>query len=188
MLKWIAQRLTAYVFHDGADEDQRDICEYGCELWLYTVLSTVALLMVGAVLHFLPETMLMIAVFYTCQSNGGGYHAATHTKCFWTMVSGLVVGRLLAKVLIWPLAYYLILLISVLLLWIHPLYLHPNKQYMAAQKMTLVRKSRWATLVISAVMILLSIGKFDAMVQAGCIATALSTFSRLYALTVANKR
>ena len=50
MLTKIAQQLTAVVLGDHYDEQERMLCEYGCELWLYTVISTISLLIIGAAL------------------------------------------------------------------------------------------------------------------------------------------
>ena len=62
---------------------------YGLDIFLYTILSTAGLLLIGYVSHHFYESILLIILFYTNQTYGGGFHANSHTKCFLTMTLGL---------------------------------------------------------------------------------------------------
>lgn len=53
---------------------------YGLDIFLYTILSTVGLLLIGYVSHHFYESVLLIILFYTNQTYGGGFHASSHTK------------------------------------------------------------------------------------------------------------
>lgn len=188
MLTRIAQRLVNYVLADENDNDLRAVYEYGCELWLYTILSTVALLTVGAVFHALMETAWMIIIFYACQSTGGGYHAKTHTRCFLTMLAGLLAGLLFIAVPFPHFVYLIAACVAASILWTYPLYLHPNKQYLANQRKVLIRKSRYITAGCLLVTALLNFVGYINMVHAGCTALALTALSRLYALANAHQK
>lgn len=63
MLMKIAQWLTAAILSDLQDEQQRLLYEYGCELWLYTVSSTLGLFLIGVLLGAPLETVTLIAIF-----------------------------------------------------------------------------------------------------------------------------
>lgn len=188
MLTWITRRLVNYVLADENDNDLRTAYEYGCELWLYTVLSTAALLVVGAFFRALMETVWMLIIFYACQSTGGGYHAKTHTKCFLTMLAGLIAGLLFIAVSCPHFVYLIVACVATSMLWAYPLYLHPNKQYLADQRKVLIRKSRCVTLGCMLVTALLSSGGYINLTHAGCAAIALAAFSRLYALANAHRK
>lgn len=82
MLMKAAQWLVDSCFSDFSNADQRIICIYGCELWLYTILSTLGLLLLGAALQSLGETVIIVSIFYICQSTGGGFHASSLCVAF----------------------------------------------------------------------------------------------------------
>lgn len=181
MLMKIAQWLTAAILSDLQDEQQRLLYEYGCELWLYTVSSTLGLFLIGVLLGAPLETVTLIAIFYLCQSNGGGYHASTHMKCFLTMVCGLLVGLLIIRI---PGIDPLLLIactISILLLLAFPLCLHPNKQYLKGSVQRLKLRSRLITSGIVIGIVGLRIFEGDRLFLAGCSAVFLSAVSRLIA-------
>ena len=105
MLMKAAQWLVDSLFSDFSNADQRITCIYGCELWLYTILSTLGLLTLGVFLQSFWEAVIIIFIFYTCQSTGGGFHASSHMRCFLTMAIGLLTGLLLMKVPVFQCAY-----------------------------------------------------------------------------------
>lgn len=64
----IAIWLTEYFIRKGiVPEAEREVCEYGFAITICTIASTLGLLL-G---QFLGGAVL-IAIFYTCQSSGGG--------------------------------------------------------------------------------------------------------------------
>ena len=87
---------------------------YGLDIFLYTILSTVGLLLIGYVSHHFYESVLLIILFYTNQTYGGGFHASSHTK-------------------VPPFVSVLIAALSFLFLYIHPLVLHKNKSFLASK-------------------------------------------------------
>ena len=94
MLMSLSKIIISFIPNGSCDEKQREICEYGCELWLYTILSTLGLFMIGLFAKAPIEAIVIISIFYVCQSIGGGFHASTHIKCFFTMVYGLTDSNL----------------------------------------------------------------------------------------------
>lgn len=85
----VAQRLYTGL---NASKEQYDICRYGIEILLHTILSTLGLFATGLYLRMFPEALIIITVFYINQSLGGGFHASSHMKCFITMALFLTSG------------------------------------------------------------------------------------------------
>lgn len=181
MLMKIAQWVTAAILPDLQDEQQRLLCEYGCELWLYTVSSTLGLFFIGVLLGAPLETMMMIAIFYLCQSNGGGYHANTHMKCFLTMACGLFIGLLIIRIPGADPLFIVVYAVSILILLAFPLYLHPNKRYLKDGSQRLKLRSWLVTVGIAIGIVGLRISEGGSLYHAGCIAVFLSAVSRLIA-------
>lgn len=178
MLMRLAQRITSALFPDWDDEEQRTLCVYGCEIWLYTLLSTLGLLAIGAALGNGLEAAVMVAIFYLCQSNGGGFHASTHLKCFLTMTAGLLAGLALVRwPVIWPLLPSLCV-VSLAILLAMPLRLHPHKQYLSENRRSLRMRSYAVTLGIALFDAALGLWAFGSLFRAAAAATFLSAVSR----------
>lgn len=182
MLTRVAHRLVNSVIKDEQDEQQRAIYEYGCELWLYTVISTLGLVLIGLSLSSCLESITMIAVFYLCQSTGGGYHASTHTRCFLTMVIGLLLGLLFLRVRLPDLSFISFMLCSTVTLLVFPLHLTPNRKHLFSQANLLVKRSRSVTVCITIGYVgLVFLGETD-IAKCVCIAMLFSSISRIFAI------
>ena len=181
----IAKYFTDFFVNKGVIcEDERAIYEYGFDITLYTILSTLGLLLIGLLFHQLANTIVLVFVFYSCQSSGGGYHASTHLRCFLTMCTGLLFGLAFQYI---PFPDWLFLAIgasSILLLLIFPLTLHPNKSYLKADSNRLIRRSMLTTVFITCLCsVLLTLNWIPASIVSS--ASLLSAASRLYAIPTA---
>lgn len=181
MLTKISHRLATAVVLDSDNKEQYEVYAYGCELFLYTIISTLGLLLIGIIFGKLFETSVMITIFYLCQSNGGGHHAATHMSCFLTMVIGLLIGLLLISIPLSNDFYVVILLLSVITLVAFPLYLHPNKQYLLNQTSELVTRSRLMTSCIAICIVLIRLYTSIQIMRSGSVAMLCSSISRICA-------
>jgi accessory gene regulator B len=85
IIKTITKRWSEAGIIDQSDED---ICEYGLELLLHTILNIAAVSITAALLGKLTESLAMLTVILPLQSSGGGYHAKTHLRCFLIMYIG----------------------------------------------------------------------------------------------------
>ena len=92
MLERIVRKIVSIVLKGSDDEQQRVLCEYGCEILLHTFFCTIGLMVIGIVLNSVLETIIIIGIFYACQNNGVGYHASSHFRCFLIMAVGLIIG------------------------------------------------------------------------------------------------
>lgn len=137
----IAGRLAGFFAARGyLDPEQREVAAYGFDLLIYTLLSTLGLLLAGAVLGRGVQAALIVGLFYLNQTFGGGFHARTHLRCFATMLLFLLPGVLTGP---WhPAAEAGIALLALLCLLLKPLVLHPNKRYLEGKRQAFVRRSR----------------------------------------------
>ena len=163
------------------DERQQLLCQYGIELWLYTIASTAGLLLLGLLFNAAIESVIIISVYYICQSNGGGFHASTHAKCFLTMVFGLLTGLFLLRLPAILIAFPFVGLISGFLLLCFPLCLHQNKSYLNIQTRSLIRRSRCITICLLGSLAIARLWNVK-LFSAGCTAVFLSSVSRVSAV------
>lgn len=127
--------------------DEREIYVYGFDIALYTLFSTLGLLLLGLLLGYPMEALMMISLFYVNQTLGGGFHASTHLSCFLVMCAGLVVFIMLLSL---PLPKTLSAILgigSLALLFTHPLILHKNKQFLAPKGPLFIKRSRIASCI-----------------------------------------
>lgn len=182
MLMRISQRLISALFPNWDDEEQRMICVYGCEIWLYTLISTLGLLTIGAALGKGLESAVIVAIFYLCQSNGGGFHASTHLTCFLTMTAGLLAGlAMMNSPSIWP-ALPSLCVVSLAILLAMPVRLHPHKQYLEEDRPTLCARSYLVTSGVAALNAALGLAVGGSLFRAAVVATFLSAVSRMCAV------
>lgn len=162
--------------------EDREVYVYGCDLALYTFLSTSGLLLIGFYFGFLLETVVCVSLFYLNQSKGGGYHATSHRNCFLTMVIGLFAYLIVLSLEISVFVCALVGCVSLLLLFLFPLVLHKNKQHLHVRRIVLVKQSR-AIVIIQFVAVLAALlMRIYAFVQMLSLSLALCALSRCTAV------
>lgn len=186
MLMSLSKIIISFILNDACDEKQREICEYGCELWLYTILSTLGLFMIGLFAKAPIEAIVIISIFYVCQSIGGGFHASTHIKCFFTMVCGLSMGILAIRLFNIHSIFYRFWFVPFIVLFVFPLCLHRNKQHLQCQSQQLIKKSRLATAALFFICIVLRFLNYDTLYKASYLGFCLSAVSRICGLLMQN--
>lgn len=155
MLTTIAEKCAAFILQDDNREDVLAVCAYGIELALYTILSTCGLLLIGWIFNRLFEILIIIAFYYTNQTVGGGFHASSHLRCFSMMSIGLLVCISTLNLSISVATLIVLLHISLIILWIYPVELHPNKEYLVKNLPKLQRNSRVVSLISYQVVLVL---------------------------------
>lgn len=110
--------------------DRLPVLIYGLDLAIYTILSTAGLIIEGVLFRRPCDSLIIIAVYFLNQTIGGGFHASSHLSCFLTMAVGLAFGLDICTIG-WPMCFTIgVNALSILMLFSHPLVLHPNKQYL----------------------------------------------------------
>lgn len=150
--------------------DDHQIYVYGFDAAIYTLCSTVGLLIMGFLLGMVPETIVIVLLFYINQTLGGGFHTSTHLKCFLTMAVGLLCC-LSTFFLPFSLPVYLgTAVVSLGLMMRYPLILHKNKTYLTAKYPELCKRSRIVLLLQAVCLFGLSAWGEQVYCQALCIA------------------
>lgn len=124
------------------------------------------------------ETALLIFLYYTNQSSGGGFHASSHLMCFLTMVLGELLFLFSFLLPYSLLACIGISVISLFFMWIHPLVLHPNKSYLKKKAPQLIKRSRQILLLEAALLVAFILLNIPDIIQTGSLAFLLSAVSR----------
>ena len=176
------QQMSKLIFRylsrgTSMDEDAQAVCLYGIDIFLYTLISTMGLLLIGALAHRFFEAVIWITLYYLNQTFGGGYHATSHLKCFITMVIFLATCLLLLTVAIPLYLQILLLIVSSMLLFLFPLRLHENKRYLAKHSRFFVIRYRCILLLEFCIVILLllvSPGQYAEMCMLGVATSAIS--------------
>ena len=177
----LATLLTDFFIKKGiVPDNEREVYEYGFDITIYTIVSTVGLLIIGALMHRFWYAVIIISIFSIFQTTGGGYHANTHLKCFLTMVIILLASLVLTYIPEYSYIPEISSIISVILLLLVPLTLHPNKAYLASETPRLRRTSRITTLLISAISFIL-VYLVGLPIVPFALAFTMSAISRLYA-------
>lgn len=180
----LTKALSRYV---SMTEDEAEVYQYGFDIALYTLLSTAALLAIGALAGEFVSTVVCISLFYLNQTVGGGYHANSHLGCFLTMVLGLFLYLILHSC---PLAsgiYYLCSAASFCVLMLKPLVLHKNKRHLQSQRRQFELRSRLAVLLEMLLLSLLIVTHQEKLVSAFSLSLLLCAVSRIAAWLISRK-
>ena len=153
MLNRLSVALTKCLC-SGSDNETVAICAYGMETLLYTIFSTAGLLLVGLICNRLVEAVIIVGIYYTNQTIGGGFHARTHIRCFLVMILCLTIALLISLLSIAKPGLVFLCLFSVITLIKHPLVLHDNKKYLLVHRRKLISRSIISVSILSMVAIL----------------------------------
>ncbi len=164
--------------------EQRDVVSYGLEAFLYTVISTAVLILYGMIWGQVKATIIIIGVFYTNQTIGGGFHAKSHMKCIITMLIGLSFAVIILRIsYIPPIAYRIIGFFGCMLLLFFPLVLHKKKRYLEPRRYYLKRRSIIVT-IIETVMVAITAFYDIALCNTALMGLFLSGISRFAGNTI----
>ena len=133
---YIVKKLSPY------SKEKDVVLFYGIEIMIYTILSTICLIIIGIIFNELIFSVIIIALFYINQTFGGGYHASSHSHCCIIMVVFLSIGLLLCRVMFNTILLAGISIVALVVLLLNPCVLHPNKYYLRNKKRQYVCRSR----------------------------------------------
>ena len=153
---------------------------YGVDMALYTILSTAGLLLICLLMNSLIFGIVIIATCYLNQTIGGGYHASTHARCFLSMALFLVLGIVFCKLNIPELALYSMGTISIVVLFMQPVVLHPNRSFLKNRLPFFTKRSR-CIIAFELLIIFVFAITGSQLLNAFIIALVLSAISRIAA-------
>lgn len=156
-MTYIEKITDKLIQNEYIPEEDREIYEYGFDIIIYTIWSTLVLLFIGFALNQFWNAVIIILCFYVFQSFGGGYHANSHIKCLLTMICGLLIGLSFAYLKDHFITLTIIICLSSVVLFLIPLTIHPNKSFLEPKRKSLTTKSIIATFSGVVLVILISI-------------------------------
>lgn len=180
MMQRLAIWIVGMLEKKGAlhSDISRETYIYGFDIAIYTFLSTFGLFLIGWIAGRPLETALLIFLYYTNQSSGGGFHASSHLMCFLTMVLGELLFLISFLLPYSPFTCSGISVISLLFMWMHPLVLHTNKSYLKKKAQQLIKHSRQILLLEAALLVAFILLNIPDIIQTGSLAFLLSAVSR----------
>ena len=133
------EKLSAFLVDmllnkQGTDSSEREICIYGLQTLIYSVVSTVWLLCLGFLFYEPIHACIIIVVFYICQTVGGGKHATTRIACVSIMTVSLCIGLWICQCSIPLVICFVTSSISAAYLLYEPLILHQKKIFSIRKK------------------------------------------------------
>ena len=100
MIESQAKKMSSFFISNGViDERDREKFDYCYEVMLSTLLNVLAIVLIGAVTGFLPQTVYFLAAFVLLKNTVGGYHACSHLGCFLCTLGTYLAFRLLGAFL-----------------------------------------------------------------------------------------
>jgi len=140
MLENLASRITSYMIVQGVvPKEDEEIHVFGWTMLLFSLGSSSAILLAGALLGQFLGTVLFLLFFTFLRSYAGGWHANSFLKCF------LITSALYACCFLfhfhlpeayWSLTILILLLLSVFITFVWGPVDHPNKPFRGGQRET----------------------------------------------------
>lgn len=115
------------------NEKKRAFFQYGLSALIYTLASTLGLLLIGAAFHAFTSAVIFIAVLYFNQTIGGGFHARSHLACSSVMSVALIGVVLLCKIDLPAFFLLSISLCSLVGMFFMPVVLHSRRDYLSGR-------------------------------------------------------
>ena len=102
MIKSLSDKITSFlVCNNSIDNEESEVCSYGLEVLISSLINLVIILLIGAILGKLMQTVVFVACYCSIRQFSGGYHASSHGKCIFTFSIHLKPVVLLIGILSW---------------------------------------------------------------------------------------
>lgn len=192
MLHQLSEKIALFLFEiNQIEEKDREVCSYGMEIFLSSMIGILLAIGIGFVFHELFRVCLFLVSFIMIRSFAGGYHAESHWKCISLFgvvsflsiyVNKLLEGRLL-------LLGMLIILTAAVLLRFAPLE-NENRSLNAEEKRSFREKTRHIVLALLGIILLgIFLGPTGYILSAGlAVGMMFSGFSLLVALIMERRK
>lgn len=133
MIQQLSKTYSGYMVRIGAiRESEKELYALGVEVILSTILSAMAIFLLGWMLHNLDGAVIFLLCFISMRNYSGGYHAKTRVGCFlatlccyWTSWA----GRRGLEQMSGSIRPVIILLLVCLIIWSHYQYAPVENKY-----------------------------------------------------------
>ena len=163
------------------DKESKDIYIYGFSMLIYTIISTIIIVLIGIISGNVLSVLILIILFYKNQSVGGGFHASTHLGCLICMIIGTIVYLAALSSSSSMYIDFLLMITAIGILWQYPLVLHPNKIYLVVHSDRLVQASIRLVILESILLLIVLIFQYTMIYRSIVYSLMLSAISRLVA-------
>lgn len=100
MLNNMVEKMTSYFVINGIIEDEeREIYSYGLHQALLIIINIGTALLIGFLFRRFCEVLIFMLAYIPLRTYGGGYHAKTEMKCYFSSIALIIVSLLLIKVI-----------------------------------------------------------------------------------------
>ena len=78
MIKSLSDKITSFlVCNNSIDNEESEVCSYGLEVLISSLINLVIILLIGAILGKLMQTVVFVACYCSIRQFSGGYHASS---------------------------------------------------------------------------------------------------------------
>ena len=188
-MDYLTQKLLAVLSrHTKIEDSKRDVYIYAINLLLYTVVSTLGLIAISATLGKTTEGIIIILIYNVNQTLGGGFHASTHLRCFFTMAILLLAGLLALELHPSRTLLKAIVLIAGIVLFIFPLILHQNKSNLLPRSKGMRIRSRIVVAIECLIIFIPNVFEAYFILNSYAIGMTISVVSRVSAVFLTHHR
>lgn len=111
----VAGKIALWCCEKCHEEEEVEVVQYGMELILENVMKTAGVLVIAWITGWIYETLLSAFVFVFLRRWAGGIHMKTSIGCFGAMVFVIMLSLSMQEVVIWPILFYAILILAIVL-------------------------------------------------------------------------
>lgn len=87
MIKSLSNKITSFLVHKNSiDNEDSEVCSYGLEVLISSLINTVIVLFIGFILGKFMQTAVFIVCYCSIRQFSGGYHSSSHGKCIFTFL------------------------------------------------------------------------------------------------------
>ena len=83
MFRSFAEKVMAYAIKCGyVPKDESEEYIYGLDLIMSVIFSDISMLIIGIIMHMIPEVIIFILLYKCIRKYGGGFHCETAITCY----------------------------------------------------------------------------------------------------------
>lgn len=165
MIAQLSKRMASFfVCNKIIEEEDEEVYEYGLQLLLSTLLNGFIALLIAIITGTVLQCFLYLAVFIIMRKTAGGYHAKTHSGCCCILVFVLTCFVNFIKTVtmeIYTITTLASVVFSVIIILLFAPLEHENKPISDKDRINLRRKSILYISIISVLVFILALLKFD---------------------------
>lgn len=92
MIKYLSNKITVFLVNNNSiDNDDNEICSYGLEVIISSLINLVIVLLLGFIFGKFIQTVVFVLCYCSIRQFAGGYHAKSHGKCISTFLGMYIV-------------------------------------------------------------------------------------------------